>query len=385
MRPMNLLRNSSAPTRSKALPIARLAMAPLAMGLMLAGCGEANDESAHVAPPRPAKIYTIAASERVTTHSYVALVEAVQTVDMSFQVGGRLAQLPVREAAILKEGALIAALDPGDYELALRQARTNADLSERDLERKRELAERRVISTQELDNAQSKHDLNQIAVDDAQRKLDYATLHAPFDALVTRRLVDNFTQVAPGTTVVRLQDVSELRLSISVPARVLATVKPENIVSMHASFPFLQERNFDVTYYENSTQADEVTQTYRVVFTMERPEDVQILPGMSGTLSVTFRDKQDTDVIRVPFSAIAPQADGTFQAWVVDRETNLVSAQTVTIGAADQGFVPVLSGLEKGQTVVTAGVHQLFEGMEIAPLEEATDVQQAAPAAPSAQ
>ncbi|MBE9553514.1 MAG: efflux RND transporter periplasmic adaptor subunit [Proteobacteria bacterium] len=321
-------------------------------------------------PPRPAKIAMVEATNGLVERRFVARVVAVQTVDLSFQVAGQLAELPLLEGEMVPKGELIATLDQTDFKLALREAEARAQLSARELKRKRTLAKRRVISTQDLDQAVTAHDLNVIAVERERRQRGYATLRAPFDAIVTRRLIGNYSRVAPGDVIVRLQDVSEIRLQISVPAALLATVQPDDVSSLRAAFPFLPDRRFDLVYREKSTEADPVAQTYRVILAMERPDDVTILPGMSASVTATFTrwDGQDPAFPRIPIAALDTAPDGGFRVWVVNGGKGLVSERRVDVGAIKREMVSVTSGLVPGESIVVAGVHQLREGMRVRPL-----------------
>jgi RND family efflux transporter MFP subunit len=155
---------------------------------------------------------------------FVGRVEARLTVDLAFQVGGRLADFPVSEGQLIEEGARVAGLETQDFERALREARVQLQQAQQDLDRQRTLNQRGIASDAALEDAQTAYDLRAVALDNARQNREYAVVEAPFDGLVSRRLVDNFTTVSPGQPVVRLQDVSELRVAIQVPESVLALV-----------------------------------------------------------------------------------------------------------------------------------------------------------------
>ena len=89
----------------------------------LAGCDPGNPNiRANTEVLRPAKIMTVTNAGEEVFHEFPARIEALQTVDISFEVGGPLAELPIREGETVSRGALVAALDATDFQLAVREA-----------------------------------------------------------------------------------------------------------------------------------------------------------------------------------------------------------------------------------------------------------------------
>lgn len=150
-----------------------------------------------------------------------------------------------------------------------------------------------MVSEQQYDNAKAERDLAAVALEQAEARLEDTRLTAPYDAVVTRRLVDGFTFIAAGTTVVRIQDLSEVRLAVNAPEALVTRVAQTDIASVEATFPNLPGRTFPLEYREQSTEIDAVTQTYRVVLGMPRPEGANILPGMTASVRVELRDRND--------------------------------------------------------------------------------------------
>ncbi len=68
-----------------------------------------------------------------------------------------------------------------------------------------------------LDQAETTYKLSQVALSTAQRNLAYTRITAPFDALVSQRLIDNYTNVGVYQPIVRVQDLTELRVRINIP------------------------------------------------------------------------------------------------------------------------------------------------------------------------
>ncbi|WP_299442571.1 efflux RND transporter periplasmic adaptor subunit [uncultured Rhodospira sp.] len=329
---------------------------------------------------RPARIAEAKAADAMEVHTFPARTEAVQVVDLSFRVPGLLQDLPVKEGELVPEGEVIARLDPTQYERNVREAEVNLTSARQDFERKSQLVAENAVSRQAYDDARNALDLAEVALEKARQDLAYTTLSAPFDAIVSRRLVESFTNIQAGQPVVRLQDVSEIRVSADIPEYLIATHSQDDPLAVEAVFPFLADRVFPLAFREISTEADDVAQTYRVEYGMPRPEDAGILPGMTATMRARLpRANTVEGAVTVPPGALVPatptaengdgaDAEDSFFVWVVTSDNGAVSRRPVTVARMTNDLAFIAAGLKAGDKVVTAGVHHLREGMRVRPL-----------------
>ncbi len=342
----------------------------LMFAVMLAGCAERGEPEPADQSVRPARIFVVADRSESLQYEFVGRVEAVQTVDMTFEVSGPLVELPVLEGQILAKGDLVAALDPTDFELAVREAQVQLQLAKQDLDRKVQVLEQRGIARSVVDDARSMYDLQRVRLDKARESLADSRLTAPFDAYVARRYVDNFVNVRSGEKIARLYDPDRLLVVANIPEYLLATVDNEQVLGIDALFEFAPGERFPVTPYENRGEADPVAQTYEVSMALTRPAEWNILPGMTATVVARVRDREASVVSYVPTSALVGDAEETFFVWLYDPETQLVEKRSVTVGAPQGAGVPVLSGLSGGDMIVATGASQLQAGMRVRPLGE---------------
>ncbi|WP_111655472.1 efflux RND transporter periplasmic adaptor subunit [Isoalcanivorax indicus] len=336
---------------------------------LLSGCGDTPPEDDD-AGLRPVRVMTVGGDVGLTSRRFVGRVDAVSTVDLSFQVGGRIAELPVQQGSVVQAGGLIAALDPTDYRLAVREAEVQREQARRDLDRQRTLLERGTVSPAAFDQAKTQYDLADVALDNARRNLSYTRISAPFDALVTRRLVDRHTNVQPNTTVVRVQDVTELRVHINVPEHLVRISSEASLFDVSAFFSQHPDRPFKLEYREHETEPDAVTQTYQVSFGMPRPEDFNVLPGMTVTVEIRTRGAHADTSFQIPVGALDMTADGEFRVWIYDEESRAVSPRAVKVGLLGLDQATIIDGLDAGDTLVTAGTVFLRDGMRVRPFEK---------------
>jgi len=260
-----------------------------------------------------AKIETAAPLDDSTKREFYGRVVALETVDLALQVGGQIIEFPVREGTVIERGTLIAALDLVPFELSLSQAQAQFDQAQRTLERLEKLT-RSAVSQATVDDARTNFDLTKIALESAERSLRQGRLLAPFDALVSSRLVANRTTTGAGVPIVRLHDMSEIRIEISVPEVLFQSAGRDPDVELYAKFPASDER-FPLELREYNAETASVGQTYTITLGMAPPEDLIVLPGSSALVEAWLGSDQPN--LTIPRSALVFAADGTPQAWVV--------------------------------------------------------------------
>jgi multidrug efflux system membrane fusion protein len=201
---------------------------------------------------------------------------------------------------------------------------------------------------------------------EAQLNVSDATLRAPFDGVIARRLVDENQNVQAKQPIVEFQDIEEIDVVVDVPEFVMsADLRTADIVSLTAEFSGAPGVQFPVRIREIAQVADPTTQTFQIRVAMPAPTEVRVLPGMTATVTATYRRASILgDPILVPVSAIHRTAAGKQVAWIVSPDLT-VSSRSVQVGAAEGGEIAVLEGLAPGDRIAVAGVSFLRDGMRI--------------------
>ncbi|SDR37558.1 efflux RND transporter periplasmic adaptor subunit [Pseudovibrio sp. Tun.PSC04-5.I4] len=341
-----------------------------ALAVLLAGCQEQDvAEAPKEAIVRPASVMIVSEIDDLSTRNFTGRVDAVQTVDLAFRVSGQLVELPVSDGQRVKKGDLIAALDPTDYENVVREAQVNYEQKKKDLKRFETLKNKQVISEGKYDGAKTAFDLAEVTLDKAKQNLGYTRIVAPYDAVVTSRSLDNYAIIKDGNSIVRLQDVSEVRIDINVPETLFSQATESSVLKMTAEFPSHPGKVFPLQYREHSTEADKVAQTYRVTLAMDNKSGFNIIPGMTASVKVSLNGlgNRDETAFFVPTSAVGAAPDKSAYVWVVNPDDKRVTRRSVTLGTILGAFIPVLSGLKDGEMIVTAGVSHLDNNQLIVP------------------
>lgn len=322
----------------------------------------AQEETGAAEYVRPVKLMTIDDQTVSYERRFFGRVFAKQTVDLSFQTGGELAQLPVVEGSAIQKGDLVAQLDLDPFERAVARAELSLQQAQRDAARSAKLQQARTLSQAQAEAAQTQAELAEIALRDARAALEDATLHAPFDAVVSSRNVENYSAISAGMPVARLLDMSELRIHINVPEVLVRSFDASLPTEITAVLTGLKDP-IPVNIVEFKAEASQVGQTYELTLALDPDKTGPVLPGTSATVSIKVY--ADVDGAVLPASAIKINADKSFSVFIYEpagADQGTVREVAVQVKPAQDGKSFVVSGLPAKGEVVAAGVAQLHDG-----------------------
>ena len=114
-------------------------------------------------------------------------------------------------------------------------------------------------------------------------------------------------------------------------------------------------------------RADTATQTYLAVLQMSQPEDLNIFPGMTATVTLALGSSAAPESsILIPAIAVVAKPDGSSFVWEVDPKDMTVHQRDVQVGAIlGSENIQIKDGLKGGETIAVAGVLKLQEGMKV--------------------
>ena len=334
--------------------------------LILGGC-EKKQDAAPKEVVRPVKVITVTDSGGNLSMTFPGRTRANRRVDLSFKVPGPLVELPVEEGQAVKKGALIARILPRDFKLNLDQAKATAINAQRQYDRYKELYVRRQVSKADFDRYKANRDVAAAQLEDAKNALKDTYLRAPFNGVVAKRHVENFQEVQAKQPIVFFQDNSKIEILVDAPETVIANLKQDRHLESVATFAAVPGKEFPLSLKEYSTEADPQTQTYQVVLVMDRPEGINILPGMTATVSGRETGTEDTVArIVIPAIAVLENAEGKSFVWILDKEAMTVTQKDVVPGEmTGSNSIHVREGLAGGEVIVTSGLTKLREGMKV--------------------
>lgn len=329
----------------------------------------ADDDTEAARPARPAKIIAVSERPRETEISQPIIVEPDQSAVLTMLEGGVLQEFPVIEGQTVKKGDLIARVDTRILENNLNQARSQLAQAKVDYDRAKILLKQGNISESVYDQRATEFELAELNVEASEKRLEDATLLAPFDGVVALVDVDQYQTITAQQEIITLQSETEFRAVMHIPASQLADATDVDILESYLALDVAPLVNIPAQFRSLARQADPATQTFEAQMNFTRPEGVVVLPGMTGQIYakvVPNASKPYVQIIEVPMAAV--QFDGqTPYVWLVQDVAGTLSVTRRDVVLQDEigRNLEVLNGLEIGDEIVGAGASYLFEGMKI--------------------
>lgn len=324
-------------------------------------------------PVRPIKSAVVGATKALSALHFPGVVDASTGVTLTFEVSGRIVYFPFAHSRgqFVEAGTVLARLDDRDFSNEVAKAEAELAYADSNFQRMNAAVKKNAVSRDEHSSARASAEKARASLAIARKALGDTVLRAPFAGVISDIYVDNFNTVSSSTAILKLQDMTTLDLTVSVPESYVLSA-PTGVranFAFEASFDSLPGRTFPVRVKDAACIADSVTQTYRATFTLDAPKDIDVLPGMTCTVTAKVPDKEMEEVAKgslsVPFSAVGTAADTKSFVWRLDANgdgTYTVRRATVELGTRFGESILIKSGLSAGDRVAVAGVTVLAEG-----------------------
>ncbi|WP_043110243.1 efflux RND transporter periplasmic adaptor subunit [Polycyclovorans algicola] len=286
--------------------------------------------------PDPGPRFTTATLDRgdlALTVAATGTLSALVTVEIGSQVSGRIASLHADYNSEVKQGDLIARIDPSLFEAAVQRARANLAVAEANVERAEiqlaeaerlerritELTQRKLVSQSELDTAKaqvattradlrsSKASVQQTRASlvEAEANLRFTNIVSPTDGIVISRAVNVGQTVAASLQAPVLftlaQDLRDMQVVAAISEADIGQLKEGQSVSFTVdAFP---DQPFEGTLRQirNAANVLQNVVTFDAVIDVDNPE-LQLRPGMTANVSILVAEKRDA--VRIPNAAL---------------------------------------------------------------------------------
>jgi membrane fusion protein (multidrug efflux system) len=301
------------------------------------------------------------------TVSATGSLVAVQGVTVTAELGGKIEEIAFESGDRVEKGDLLVRIDVSAEQAQLRSAEAAAKLARINLDRNRDLRANRTVSQADLDSAEANFKQATAQVDNVRAAIAKKTLRAPFAGQLGLRQVNLGQVVEQGTPVVTLQTIDPIYVDFSLPQQQFSILAPGTEVRITTDAA--PETVFKGRIIAVNPEIDQMTRSVRVRATLSN-KDERLRPGMFANVEVMLPD--DEEVLAIPATAVlyAPYGDTVFVIDEVESEAGgekqqVLRQQVVRLGDTQGDFVAVMSGLNKGESVVTSGVFKLRPKMAV--------------------
>ncbi len=309
----------------RSFPLAAALAMVLASMAGMAGCSESGESrEASAAPANTAKAERQDLEIRADA---AGQIEPIRMVEVKSKVSGELTRITVETGDEVRQGALLATVDPRDVrnnlaqtEADLELARARVTTTEAQRRRTEELAKAGVLSTQDLENSRleetnARAQLVKAATNLqlAQEKMGDVTIRAPITGTIIEKSVEQgqiiasaSANVSGGSTLVKMADLSLVQARALVDEVDIGRIRPGQAATVEVeAYPGHPFRG-SVTKIEPQAVVEQNVTMFPVLINLPNPERL-LKPGMNADVSIRISDRQG--VVAVPNGAVVTMRD----------------------------------------------------------------------------
>lgn len=334
--------------------------------MLVTSCGQKKEgDSTLIRPVKTA----IVSSQSVIRKDFSGMVEAVEYVKLAFRVSGQIINLPVVEGQRVKQGQLIAAIDPRDISLQYAADKAAYETAAAQVERNKRLLGRQAISVQEYEISVANYQKAKSAYELSSNNMRDTKLTAPFDGSIEKRLVENYQRVNSGEGIVQLVNTQKLRIKFTVPDDYLYLLRAKDVAYrvVFDSYPGIVFNARLEEYLDISTDGTGIPVTITIDDPAFNRSLYDVKPGFTCKIKMAsdIAPFMDEKLMNIPLSAIFGESENEkTYVWVV--KDNKASKREVTVySPTGEANVLISAGVQPGETIVIAGVHQVVDGQTV--------------------
>lgn len=355
----------------------RLTISAFCAVFLLTGCEKESIEYEELI--RPVRYMEMQSTLSSQARVFSGISRDTAATKISFRVNGRVDEINMKVGDIVQKGQEIIKLDQADFRLrvseaqaGLDQAKASARNADAVLKRVRGLYENNNASRNELDAARAQAEAakalvasiqNQLGL--ARRQLSYTVMKAPAECDVAIIDVEVNENVQAGQPIGLLGCGGETEVKVVVPGSVIARIREGD--SAKVTFSAIENVVYPAVVTEVGVAATEVGTTFPVIVKItEQPFPVH--SGLAGEVEFKLGNLGASEErLLVPLAAVGEDLGGRFVFALESAESGqyIVRRKAVETGEMIDGSIALVSGVEPGEKVVTAGVSQLKDGQKV--------------------
>lgn len=294
---------------------------------------------------------------------YVSQIHAFKHIELRALERGYLQDIFVDEGQMVTKGQRMFKTMPNLYEVDLLKAKAEAEMVSIEYQNTKALADKNIVSPNELALARAKLNKAEAEVSMAQTHLNFTNINAPFSGVMDHLNARNGSLVAEGDLLTTLSDISKMWVYFNVPESEYLDYKLNKIAKspVKVKLKMANESVFDQAGVVETIEADFDNKTGNIEFRAVFPNPKQILRhGETGNILIDIPYK---NAMLIPQKATYEILDKTY-VYVVAKD-NKLEQRLISIAAELPHIFIVKSGLNVGDRILIEGLRKVHQGQTI--------------------
>lgn len=316
---------------------------------------------------QPATVTTIVVEKQEWQPKMTSVgnVRAFRGVDLSTEVGGLVAKVPIKSGMDVNEGDLLIKLNDSADVAQLNSLIAMADLAKVINERDKAQLAIQAISKNVYDTSTADMKAKRAQVDQQTALVAKKNLKAPFSGRVGIVTINPGQYVNPGDKLLTLQTIDPIYVDFTLPQSSAGIIQAGQTIELQTDA--FKDQVFLGKITAVSPKVELNTRNIQIEAQISNPEK-KLLPGMFANVNINLGDR--VELLTLPQTAVTynPYGSTVFIAKKTDRLDKkglpVMEAQQVfvTPGLTRGDQVAIVKGLEPGMTVITSGQLKLKNG-----------------------
>lgn len=301
--------------------------------------------------------------DTMVLRDYVCQIRSIQHIELRALERGYLQKIYVDEGQFVRKGQVMFQIMPLIYQAELQKSQAEANFAEIEYQNTKSLAEKNVVSPNELALAKARFDKAKAELTLSQVHLGFTEIRAPFDGYMDRFYVREGSLVNEGDLLTTISDNSKMWVYFNVPEAEYLNYKSntKNDSIMKVRLQMANNELFPYVGLVETIEADFNNETGNIAFRATFPNPKALLRhGETGNIQVSEPIK---NALIIPQKATFEILEKRY-CFVVDKD-NIVRQREITINAEMPDIYIVKSGLNKNERILLEGIRKVSNGEKI--------------------
>jgi membrane fusion protein (multidrug efflux system) len=301
--------------------------------------------------------------DTTVTKEYVSQVRAISHIELRALEKGYLEKIFVDEGQLVRKGQMMFQIMPMLYKAELQKAQAEANFAEIEYQNTKQLADKNVVSANELALAKAKFDKAKAELELARVHLSFTEIRAPFDGIMDRFQVRLGSLVDEGDLISTLSDNSKMWVYFNVPEAEYLEYKSKAASDslMKVKLMMANHKLFDYPGLVETIEADFNNETGNIAFRATFPNPKGLLRhGETGNILMTVPLK---NALIIPQKATFEILEKKY-VFVVDKN-NQVHTREINIAAEMPDLYVIKSGIKENERILLEGIRKVRDNDRI--------------------